>query len=381
KSMARMWGGRGNERKYDAIDLIRSGLNDPKRVRAAIERLTPFERTALELLGWLGGVAPAAALAVGLRASGIELPQARTWSTHAISELIQPLIRRGLLLTGDARNPASFYETYGPGPMVFADERLLAQAGRLTPQPLAIAPAPEPTASLYRRPPTVVMEIIGVLQAIEKIGGLQLTKAGAVRAGDTRKLAKALGWKPEGIEVDGLRFPNPAGVLPIALYQAGLLEQDVDRLVLTGSAEQFARRSYVEQISGVFQGFIRAEGWREWSANTWYDDNDTRYGQARLALAVMLAALPVDSRAFLAVGDLGQALFGRIGEHSSLSFLAPPPYPYQKNAEQIKREQEAWRVKLRQDWLGRERQWLQASLTSWLYYLGIVELGLVDEQV
>jgi hypothetical protein len=379
KSMAKLWGRRGSERKDECIQIIRQGLGAPDRVRSAIEKLTPFEHTALTLLAWLGGGAPAAALAVGLRASGVPLPKSRGWASNQAAELIEPLIKRGLLLTNDARNPGSYYDMYGNRAMVFSDERLLAHAGPLAPAPLAFAPAPEPAASLYRRPPTVVMEIIGVLQAIEKIGGLQLTKAGAVRAGDTRKLAKALGWKNDAIEVDGLRFPNPAGVLPSALYQAGLLDSDGDRLMLTGSAEQFARRSYAEQITGLLHGFIRTTGWREWSANDWYDDNDTRYSQARLALAVALAALP-DARAFLAIDDLDEALFERLGEHFSLSFITRPPYTYNKAADQIKREQAAWRAELRQSWLTRERQWLQAALTSWLYFLGIVELGMAGQQ-
>jgi hypothetical protein len=118
-----------------------------------------------------------------------------------------------------------------------------------------------------------------------------------------------------------------------------------------------------------------------WCAHDWYDATDTRYSQARIALAVALAALPAKQAAFLPIGELDQALFERLGEHFSLSYLTQPPYPYQKTPEQIKREQEAWRVKLRQDWLTRERQWLQAALTSWLYFLGIVELGMVDQQI
>jgi hypothetical protein len=381
KAAVKLWGGRGSERKDDCIDIIRAGLSTPHRVRWAIEKLTPFEHTALTLLGWMGGIAPAAALAIGLRASGVALPKSRGWSSNPASELIDPLIKRGLLLTDNQRSPGSYYDSYGTSNvMVFSDQRLLNEAGPLKLGPLKLTPAPAPSSSLYRRPPTVVMEIIGVLQAIEKLGGLQLTKVGAVRAGDTRKLAKALGWNGDTLDVDGLSFPDPAAVLPSALYQAGLLDDKGDRLVLTGSTDQFARQSFAAQIDGVFQGFIRAQEWREWSAKDWYDAHDTRYSQGRLALTVVLAALPVDAQAFVAIDDLDQALFDRIGEHFSLSFLTHMPYPYNKTPDQIRLEQEAWRVKLRQSWLGRERQWLQAAFTTWLYYLGMVELGMVDNQ-
>ena len=381
KAAVKLWGGRGSERKDDCIDIIRAGLSTPHRVRWAIEKLTPFEHTALTLLGWIGGIAPAAALAIGLRASGVALAKSRGWSSNPASELIDPLIKRGLLLTDNQRSPGSYYDSYGTSNvMVFSDQRLLDEAGPLKLGPLKLTPAPQPSSSLYRRPPTVVMEIIGVLQAIEKLGGLQLTKVGAVRAGDTRKLAKALGWNGDTLDVDGLSFPNPAAVLPSALYQAGLLDDEGDRLVLTGSTDQFARQSFAAQIDGVFQGFIRAQEWREWSAKDWYDAHDTRYSQGRLALTVVLAALPADSQAFVAIDDLDRALFDRIGEHFSLSFLTHMPYPYNKTPDQIRLEQEAWRVKLRQSWLGRERQWLQAAFTTWLYYLGMVELGMVDNQ-
>ena len=329
KSAVKLWGGRGSERKDACIEIIRAGLSTPQRVRWAIEKLTPFEHTALTLLGWMGGIAPASTLAIGLRASGVALPKSRGYTSNPANELIEPLIKRGLLLTNDARNPGSYYDSYGTSNvMVFSDQRLLTEAGSLKLAPLALTPVPVPPASLYRRPPTVVMEMIGVLQAVEKIGGLQLTKAGAVRATDTRKLAKALGWQGDTINVDGLSFPDPAGVLPSALYQAGLLSGVGDRLMLTGSTEQFAQQSYAEQIDGLFQGFIRAQDWREWTDKGWYDAHDTRYSQARLALAVVLAALPIDSQAFVAIDELDQALFNRLGEHFSLSFITQVPYPY-----------------------------------------------------
>jgi hypothetical protein len=381
KSAVKLWGGRGSERKDACIEIISAGLSTPHRVRWAIEKLTPFEHTALTLLSWMGGIAPAAALAVALRASGVVLPKSRGYVSNPASELIEPLIKRGLLLTDNERSPGVYYDMYGTSQvMVFSDKRLLAEAGPLKLAPLKLAPVPDAPASLYRRPPTVVMEIIGVIQAIEKIGSLQLTKAGAVRASDTRKLAKALGWKSDTIDVDGLSFPDPAGVLPSALYQAGLLSDVGDRLLLTSAAEQFARQSYTEQIDGIFQGFIRAQDWREWSDKNWYDAHDTRYSQARLALAVVLAALPPDSQAFVAINDLDQALFNRIGERFSLSYLPHAPHSYGRTPDQLKREEDAWRIKLRQDWLGRERQWLQAAFTTWLYYLGIVELGMENQQ-
>ena len=47
KSAVKLWGGRGSERKDAYIDIISAGLSTPQRVRWAIEKLTPFEHTAL----------------------------------------------------------------------------------------------------------------------------------------------------------------------------------------------------------------------------------------------------------------------------------------------------------------------------------------------
>jgi hypothetical protein len=136
KASVKLWGGRGSERKDDCIEIIRAGLSTPQRVRWAIEKLMPFEHSALTLLGWMGGIAPAAALAIGLRASGVELPKSRGYASNPANELIAPLIKRGLLLTDNQRNPGEYYDTYGTSHvMVFSDRRLITAAG-----PLKLAP-------------------------------------------------------------------------------------------------------------------------------------------------------------------------------------------------------------------------------------------------
>ena len=72
KSIARIWGVRSSTslKKPDLLEIISQRLGDPERVRAAIEILTPFERTALALIGWAGYPLEAGALATGLRTAG-----------------------------------------------------------------------------------------------------------------------------------------------------------------------------------------------------------------------------------------------------------------------------------------------------------------------
>ena len=50
KHMAQIWGAKGITRKADFIALILNGLNDPDKVRTAIQSLVPWERQALALI-------------------------------------------------------------------------------------------------------------------------------------------------------------------------------------------------------------------------------------------------------------------------------------------------------------------------------------------
>lgn len=380
KSMLRMWGGRTQTRKDDMLAFIRAGLADPERVRDAIAGLKPVEREALALMKWMNGAIDARALITGLRAMGVELPKSRSWQDQSDRQLLRELIARGLLLSGYEPDPAYIVE-YSSN-MLFSDERLLAEIGPPEPVPLSIQPVAEPASTLYRRPPTVVMDILGLLQAIAKLGSLQLTKSGSVRVGELRKLARALKWDEGSILVDGLPFPNPVSSLLYVLYYAGLVRREDGRLVADGAVEQFVDRSYVEQISGLLRGFLHLHEWREQDQDdSWYYASGGGQSAIRLALTIMLMALPQDASGFFAVDDLDAALFERIGEHFSLSFQVHPPYFFQKTPAEMQRELELWRKRLRSDWLKIERPWIDAALTTWLYYIGIVELGFVHDQL
>jgi hypothetical protein len=378
KSMLRMWGGRTQTRKDDMLAFIRAGLADPERVRDAIADLKPMERETLALMKWMNGSIDASALIAGLRAMGVELPKSRSRYDQSDRQLLQTLIQRGLLLSGYEPDPSYIVE-YSAN-MLFSDERLLAEIGLPEPVPLSIKPVAEPGSTLYRRPPTVVMDILGLLQTIARLGSLQLTKSGSVRVGDLRKLTRALKWDEDSILVDGLSFPDPVGALLDVMYYAGLLRREDGRLVADGAVEQFADRTYVEQISGLLRGFLHLHEWREQQVDSWYYASGGRQSALRLALTIMLMALPQDTSGFFAIDDLDAALFDRIGEHFSLSFQIHPPYFFQKTPEEVQREQQAWRKRLRTDWLKIERPWLDAALTTWLYYIGIVELGFVHDR-
>ncbi len=377
KSMVRLWAGRTQMRKDECIAAIRAGLSDLERVRAALASLNPYECTALALVKQMGGAIDAGALAVALRAAGVPLPTTRQPYSDDTVNLVQPLIRRGLLLNATRDSPGSLWSSSYGGNLVFSDERLLADIGPVECVPFSIAPVAPAAASIYRRPPAVILDIVGLLQAIGTLGGLHLTQAGQVRVNDMRKLVRAMGWNENRITVDGLALPNPAIAWIAALRHAGLLSFHGDALVLSMPIDQFARRSYPDQIRMVLHGFVAAREWSEWQKQRWYEREDHRV-RGRMALLLALAALPDAPDGFFAVDDLDQALFERVGEHFSLDFVTHRPYFYNKSPDELRREEAAWRTKLRTDWLARERRWLDAALSSWLYYLGVVELGLED---
>jgi hypothetical protein len=376
KSMARMWGGGSQTRKDQCVTLIRQGLADPDKVRAAVATLLPWEANALALLQAAGGVLDGGALCVALRATGANLPGTRSPHSDDRANVLPVLIRRGLALSASDYSPTYMHD-YGRA-NVYSDERLLAAAGAPEITPFKIKPVASPDGTIQRRPQSVALDLIGLLQAVENQGGIGLTQNGAPRVNDMRRVAKAVGWAEDATKIDGLSFPNLAPGLIHALWLGGVLKGDESLLNLGAPVSAFAAQSYAEQVRQVFHGFVQANQWDERGPQTGYFET-TRLIQARQSLTIALAALPGQGASFFAVQDLERALFERIGEHFSLSHLAGPPYSYGKTAEQARQELLAWQTKLRQNWLDHERVWLDHALATWCYFLGVVELGFQDK--
>ena len=141
KPMMRLWGASTQLRKDECIAVIVQGLADPAKVKAALATLTPLEATALALLKAAGGAMDAQGLAMALRTTGKVPPgKHRTYDNEA-SSVLEPLMRRGLLLIDNSRDP-TYLSSYGGDPMVFADDRLLAQAGAPVIEPFTLKPVP-----------------------------------------------------------------------------------------------------------------------------------------------------------------------------------------------------------------------------------------------
>ncbi len=377
KKMARLWGGTNKLRKDENLALMQRALDDPAEVRAAIARLSDLERAALALLKQLGGECNPNALAVALRAGGY-VPPAISRYRDANSDLVENLIDRGLLLSSYIYDPASLggsYYAYSPL-VVFTDERLLAHV-TWSPEvkPLRLKPLSLPPAPLERRPSAAALDVIGVLQAIDSLDGIGLTQKGTLRVSDVRKLNQALGWDKRASTVNGLVFPEPATAFAYALFHSGLSKiRDDNVLVLTTPPEHFARMSYGEQVQSLLYGFTHATEWTEWNEEHQMGYNTNNLSVARMALLMLLTALPDAEDAFFSVDALDAAFFERVGEYFSLrSYSSPqPPYWYGKTPAEQERMRQEWRQKLRAQWFIHETPWLEAALTTWLYYLGVV---------
>jgi len=378
KKMARIWGGANKSRKDDNLVLIRQGLNNPAEVRAALARLSDLERVALALLKQLGGECDANALPVALRASGYVAPERNRYRDNN-STLLQKLLDRGLLLSSYTYDPGSLGSSY-TSPVVFTDDRLLAHVTwSLEVKPVRLKSLSPPPAPLERRPSAAALDVIGVLQAIDSLDGIGVTQKGTLRVTDVRKLNKALGWGKESTIVDGLVFPEPATAFAHALFHSGLSQRRADGvLALTTTPERFAQLSYDEQVRGLLYGFTQATEWIEWDADYRMSYNARNLSLARLALLMVLTGLPDAEDAFFSLDALDAALFERIGEYFELrSSSSPyPPYMYNKTPAEQQQMVQEWRQKLREAWLAYETRWLKAALTTWLYYLGIVALGM-----
>ncbi len=116
----------------------------------------------------------------------------------------------------------------------------------------------------------MALDLIGILQTLDNLGGIQLTLDGRPRANELRKLVKAMGWKDETVNVDGFAFPNPSVAWIDSLQLAGLLVVQGGWLVLAEPISAFATRPYADQVRPVVGGMVRAGDWDERGQNLDY---------------------------------------------------------------------------------------------------------------
>ena len=327
KYMARVWAGVKLTRKDPCIDAVCHALADQEALRQALARLQPYDRNALALLRLVGGACDATQLAVALSAAGVGISQ--PWGRLGAKELARQLVNNGIVL-GDISN-LGYSDS---GAQLFADERIMALVDAPQVVPLDVAPTKTPSVTSFRRPQVVALDIMTILNAVDRLGGLSLTQSGSVRVADARKLLRALGQPGDSLRVDDIEIPDASNAFTGVLGNCGLLVQEGQRLLLAQPSESFAALSYADQVRLVVAGFVHASGWDEFGSDDRYTWRNHAH-QARLSLLMILAALPGEG--FFSLDDIELALYQRIGKIFDVGYVRDPPIFLPRDAGRKKR--------------------------------------------
>ncbi len=391
KQIAKTLGGGSLNSKDQSFSFILSRLRDPEALQRVVEKLSPFERNALAVLNANDNLTEGSAIAAALRVAALDLPTIKPRDLHQsdLNMLVLPLINRGLLFPVNMDSVYfSSYSGYGYGRVqLAADPRLLHHAPPFpTSKPFELPAAPPPATTLVRRPQAVLLDILGLLQAIESLGRLELTKSGTFRVNTLRKLGRTLGWNDKSIDFDGLAFPEPIRGFAEALAASGFMFEDAqaDVLVLTESVAEFSQRPLAAQLWPIVRGFVHAVGWYEYAVSSSYQHDwyASQYIAGRMALLFALMALPVDHDDFVALADFDAALYERIGEHFTLGYAHARPYTFNiRDAGQKEQLERQWHEKRRATWRDHTWPWFRSALSSWVYAMGLVELGMDGDQI
>ena len=189
---------------------VSRALGSSRKLEVLVAGLSPLERFLLAEVHRSPGGVDGWALIASARARGlkpaqkpanVELYRHFRPATFEGAELIWPLMADGLLIPATLPNP--FMDGYGRGleggsPVLTADERLLPYLPEDQPRPppqLKLPPVtatPQPTA-----PQLVVLKLLAVLHALNREGGLPLTKQGEYNRNAFKRLQKRLPALPD----------------------------------------------------------------------------------------------------------------------------------------------------------------------------------------
>ena len=387
KKMARLWGGKGTENKADCLQMIEEGLADPARVRAALTGLEPEARAALATLRAHGGALPAGQLELMLRAYGYEISDDTSrddygyrYSEGRPSRFAGDLIRRGLLVlklrpeSSPAYDGLQYGHAVSASALVGAEEQLLAGVDwPLEVRALPLPPGAAPPAPVHRSRHHLLLDLLAIPEAVADMKRLSLTKAGDIRATDLKQFTKRLGW--EKLEhFDGYLFPALPNAVLSAFLHAGWLVQDGAGLVLAARRLELAARPLAEQVVGLMYGFGALQEWSE------LPHEHYRYpphlSALRFCLLHLLRAWPPDND-FRRLDDFLPVAYDRLGEfvYTEPDSENRKPYAYGRGDQKFAEQMAAWREGHRGFWIKHERPAIQAMLSSWLYWLGLVEIG------
>lgn len=175
--MAKTWGiSKGQVSKSQSINTIIRGLNNVEQIQRLLTGLKPYEQLALAVAKLQRGEIAAQMLMTMLQLLEIELPDFQSRYGDGAIALAENLVRRGIFIPDT--HPASNDEFYHYGPnfeLLVCDERILAHLGEIKLPTISLSTTTAPEASSYRRPASVVLTILGFMQAIADLDGIKLS--------------------------------------------------------------------------------------------------------------------------------------------------------------------------------------------------------------
>ena len=349
--------------------------------------MAPHERAALTVIRQFDNQLTSRQLMLVLRLAGVELPKVSNRYSDEDTHFISSMGQKGLFLN-NRYNPVDYSSGFGNRHLavkIFSDTRLLAQV----PEALALTsftltPLDNHAPSVYRRPPAVALDIINILRAIEAVCPMNLTKSETIRVNTLTQIRKQLGWKKHDLIQDGLPFRDTAAAFIMASLKIGILKKYGGELLVGTPVSEFIALPYAEQIKKLINGLMAVTDWREGRGRQdplLYGSGN--YPSARFMLYYGLMTLPTDTHQFFDLAEFDQALFERVGGSFSFDYIPPRMSFYeQKNYPEKYKTHEADRLKrIRNNWLATETVWMKQAFSSWLYFLGIVELQLTDNDL
>jgi hypothetical protein len=378
QDLAQAWGlelVKSKSTREQCINSIVKGLKNPQQVRSRIAQLVPYQRLALQFAKQGEGIIETNQLMILLKLLDVELPDLTSTPMDPIMGLAQALFKTGLFIPHTNPNPYLYGLDYS---VLVTDERVLAQVDMLPLPTLSLPAIAAPIASSYRRPASITLSILGVMRAIADLGGIKITKVGEPQVNSVRKLGKTQQWDEAGTVIDGFWFPQPAIALLAMLTHAHFLSISPDgtALQLAKDLQTFAQMPPLQQVGRLLEGIRTTVAWVERTTPSWFDSSF--YLAARQTLLLTLQLLPCDAEAWYSFADFEAFMGERIGDYFLPTGFRPMPH-ITGSPEQRATAWQRIRQQRRESWAQREKPWLQYALSTWLYFLGMVELGFTPD--
>lgn len=352
--------------KAECIEYIKATLQTPERIDKFLKEILPEERAALGILK-LWGPTVLSFLRLGVRLTGTFVDNEDQFYLTSKSE--EPnLLQRYLIMAGD--NATSLFWSRDSS-LVRADPRILARIRTLEHVPFRIKSVEPPAqAGHFRRPQNIMLDIVSMLNAIQGIGGIGITKSRTPRIVDLRKFARAMNWE-DTLSWEGFTLFNPAETFARLLTLTAMVQVAEDRIVVNGVPTNFSSVSVVVLVRALLQGILNFDGWPEMEEDR--NEANVFFPIGRLLLLVALSCLPA-KREWIAFSDFEQAFFDRIGLQYSVSPRRVRGIFGNKSERQA--QYMAQRQESRDHWIEYDVPWLEGALKGWLYMFGMVELNL-----